>query len=134
MEFAGMNYLAILLAAIAAMPVGAIWYGTLAKPWMAAAGLTEEDAKKLNPVVYLVAAICHLIIAFFLAGVIGHLGTTSLWGGVVTAFFCWLGFVVPTMCVNHRFQFSGWNLTAIDGGHWLATFALQGAIIGWFGI
>ncbi len=133
MEFFGINYLAVCIAAVAAMPVGAAWYGALGKPWMAAVGLKPDDIEQ-KPSLYIIAAICHLVIAFFLAGIIGHIGTHSLGGGIVTAFFCWLGFVVPTMCVNHRFQGTGWDLTAIDGGHWLATFLLQGAIIGWFGV
>lgn len=132
MEFAGINYIAILLAGVASMAVGAAWYGALAKPWMKAVGLKEEDIVQ-EPKLYVIAAICQFIIAFFLAGVVGHLDIYTLVGGIVTAFFCWFGFVVPTMVVNHRFQGAVWNLTLIDAGHWLCVFLLQGAIIGWMG-
>jgi len=132
MTFAGINYLAVLIAAVLSMPIGAAWYGGLGKQWMKAAGLKEEDVNQ-DPKIYIVAVLCQFIIAIFLAGIIGHLATTGIWAGMVTAFFCWFGFVVPTMAVNHRFQGAGWDLTIIDAGHWLLVFLLQGAVIGWFG-
>jgi len=132
MEFAGINYVAVLIAAIASMGIGAGWYSALRRQWMNAAGVNDDDIEQ-KPSIYIVAGLCQLVIAFFLAGMIGHLGVLTFSGGAVTAFFCWLGFVVPPMAVNHRFQGSGWDLTAIDAGHWLLVFLLQGAIIGWFG-
>ena len=38
MTFAGVNYLAVLISAVAAWVAGAAWYTALAKPWMAALG------------------------------------------------------------------------------------------------
>src|SRR5262245_6650477 len=45
MAFAGMNALAIVIAAVAGWLVGAIWYGLLARPWVAALGTTMEAFK-----------------------------------------------------------------------------------------
>lgn len=73
-------------------------------------------------------------LAVLIAGVIGHLGRVDIAGGLTTAFFLWLGFVATSMCVNHRFQGRGWNLTVIDGGYWLVAMLLQGAIIGAMGV
>lgn len=133
MEFSGISYVAVLMAAVAGMITGAVWYGVFAKQWMKAAGRSEADVQKSDPKIYIVALIAQVIIAYMLAGVIGHLGTYSLEGGLITALSCWLGFTVSTMAVNHRFQGKGWSLTIIDGGYWLVTMLLQGAIIGWFG-
>lgn len=44
MAFAGMNYLAVLIAAIAAFVIGAIYYGVLGKPWMTAARIDPAAA------------------------------------------------------------------------------------------
>lgn len=132
MIFHGMNYLAVILAAIAGMMAGAAWYGALAKPWMKAVGMTEEPQQ--SPKIYIVALISQLLIAYILAGLIGHIGTYTIWGGVLSALFCWAGFTLAPMMTNHRFQGNGWDLTAIDAGYWLVVFALHGAIIGWMGI
>ena len=137
MAFTGINYLAVLIAAAASFASGAAWYGVLAKPWMAAAKVSESDLQSEGLAaksIYLVAAVCQLLMAFLLAGVIGHLGRIDIAGGLTTAFFLWLGFVATSMCVNHRFQGRGWNLTAIDGGYWLVAMLIQGAIIGAMGV
>ncbi len=132
------NLLAVIVAAIAAMPIGAAWYGALAKAWMDATGFTKEERAQVekggNPLIYALAALCHLVIAYMLAGVIFHSGGYSLGNGVLSAFLIWLGFVLTTMSVNHRFQMKSWKLTAIDGGHFLATMLVQGALIGWWGV
>ena len=43
MEFGGINYIAVVVAAMAAFAFGAVFYMTLAKPGMAAVGKTEAD-------------------------------------------------------------------------------------------
>ena len=47
MPFAGINHLAIFVAAIAGWLGGAVYYTLLAKPWVAAQGLTYEAAAEL---------------------------------------------------------------------------------------
>jgi len=133
MAFSGINYLAVLIAAAASFASGALWYRALGTQWMAAAGIGPEQIGQ-SPKIYVVAGICQLVMAFLLAGVIGHLGRADLAGGLISAFFLWLGFVVTTMTVNHRFQGKGWDLTLIDGGYWLVALLIQGAIIGAIGV
>ena len=131
MEFAGINYLAVLGAAVAAFMFGAAWYGGLSKQWMAAVGLTEPP--KPNPMIYGLTFVCQLVIAWVLAGIMGHLSQVSVYGGMVSAFFVWLGFVATTLIVNHRFQDASWSLTIIDGGHWLGVLLIMGIVIGLIG-
>ncbi|NNF79452.1 MAG: DUF1761 domain-containing protein [Rhizobiales bacterium] len=131
MEFAGINYLAVLGAAVAAFMFGAAWYGGLSKQWMAAAGLSEPP--KPNPMIYALTFLCQLVIAWVLAGVMGHLSQISVTGGMISAFFIWLGFVATTLIVNHRFQDASWSLTIIDGGHWLGVLMIMGIVIGLIG-
>ena len=102
MIFHGMNYLAVILAALAGMMAGAAWYGALAKPWMKAVGMSEEP--KQNPKIYIVALISQFLIAYILAGLIGHIGTYTIFGGVLSALFCWAGFTIAPMMTNHRFH------------------------------
>src|ERR1044072_5155106 len=45
MTFAGINYLAILIAAVAGWLTGALYYGVLGKQWVAAQGRTMEEFK-----------------------------------------------------------------------------------------
>ena len=139
MTFAGINYLAILLAAVAGWVAGAIWYMTLAKPWMAAVGITEEQiaASKSRPggwLPFVLAFIACVVMAWVLAGLIGHLGRVTVRNGVISGAFCWFGFVITAMLVNYSFARRGWRLLLIDGAHWLVVLALMGAIIGAMGV
>lgn len=131
MEFAGINYLAVLAAAVAAFMFGAAWYSGLSKQWMAAVGLTEQP--KPDPKVFGMTFVCQLVIAWVLAGIMGHLSQVSVSGGIISAFFVWLGFVATTLTVNHRFQSAPWSLTIIDGGHWLGVLVIMGTVIGLIG-
>lgn len=138
MEFAGINYLGVVVAAVASFAFGSVYYMTLAKPWMAAIGKTEEQVKAegMKPATFIVTFIAQLIMAWVLSGVIGHLGTGQVTpvNGLISAAFIWLGFVVTTQVVNHGFQGARTSLTIIDSGHWLGVLLVQGLVIGLFGV
>ncbi|MEO0543427.1 MAG: DUF1761 domain-containing protein [Pseudomonadota bacterium] len=135
MEFSGFNPFAIGAATVAAFVFGAIYYGTLSKPWMKAAGVSPEDAK-MGPSIFAITLACQIVMAIMVAGVIGHLGENqvTLRNGVISGFFVWLGFVATTLTVNHRYGGKGWDLTLIDGAHWLGVLLIMGAIIGFMGL
>jgi hypothetical protein len=134
MAFAGINHLAVLLAAIAAFVVGALWYGTLSRPWMKAARIDPADAR-MSPSLFVITFACELVMAFVLAGLIGHLGEgqVTLRNGLVSGFLVWAGFMSTTMIVNHRYGRFGWDLTLIDGAHWLLAALVMGGVIGFMG-
>ena len=138
MAFAGTNYLAIVLAAVASFVFGGLWYGVFSKPWLAALGKTKEEmsasGSKVLP--FVVSAVALLIMSFVLAGAIGHLGPgqVTLRNGIISALFLWGGFVLTTMLTTYAFQSRKPALAAIDLGHWLGVLLIQGAIIGGMGV
>ena len=137
MAFAGINYLAILIAAVAGFAFGAVYYISLSKQWLAAIGMTKEAlAARRSPVPFVVTIVALLIMAWVLAGGIGHLGPgqVTLKNGVISALFMWVGFVITTMAVNNAFGQRKASLTVIDGIHWLGVLVIQGAIIGAMGV
>lgn len=138
MDFAGVNYLAIIVAAVASWLVGAAWYMALARPWMAARGWASRDEMiasqgKLSPAPFVISLVAELVMAWTLAGIIGHAGPVTIANGLISGFLVWLGFVATTMLVNHNFGGQTRALTVIDAGHWLAVLIVQGAVIGTFG-
>jgi hypothetical protein len=139
MTFAGINHLAVVIAAVVAWLAGAGWYMALANSWTAALGMTPqqmEEAKKRPganlPFIY--SLVAELIMAWVLAGIIGHLGTPTLRSGVISAAFCWVGFVITTLVTNYSFGMRSWRLIVIDGGHWLLVLLVMGAILGAMGV
>ena len=126
MTFTGVNYLAIVIAAVAAWLAGAGWYMALGRTWMAAlvnhagegAG-RKERARRLSAF--------HLRVRRGTGDGLDARRTArpyrpvfSLRNGIISAAFCWLGFVMATMLVNNSFAKRDWRLMWIDGGHWLA--------------
>jgi len=133
--FAGINYLAVAVAAIAGYAAGAAWYMALSKPWMAAQGFTVETIHaNRSAVPFIVTFVADVVMAFMLAGIIGHLGQVTLRNGAIAAFLVWFGFVLTTLASNYSFGRRPLKLLAIDAGHWLLVLVLQGIIIGAWGV
>ncbi len=132
MSFAGINWIAVAVAAVLAFVWGAIYYGVLSKPWQRAGRIDPLNARP-GPTILAVTLVCELIAAAVLAMFMLGLGQMSIAGGLTVGFFAWLGFIVSSMAMNHRYQGFGWELTAIDGGHWLGAVLIIGAVIGWWG-
>ena len=137
MAFAGINYLAVLIAAVAAFAFGAAYYISLSRPWLAAVGMTKEQmAAKRSPAPFIVSIVALLVMAWVLAGSIGHLGPGQVTArnGVISGLFLWLGFVITTLSVNYAYGQRRPMLTVIDGIHWLGVLVVQGTIIGAMGV
>jgi hypothetical protein len=137
MAFAGINYLAIVIAAAAAFVFGGFYYHVLADVWVKAIGFTKKSMSKgASRTPLIITIIAELIMAWVLAGLIGHLGPgqVTVQNGIVSGAFVWLGFVATTIVVNNAFGRRKLALSVIDGAHWLAALAIMGAIIGAFGV
>jgi hypothetical protein len=142
MTFGSINYLSIFVAALAGFGFGAVYYMTLATPWMNASGWSaDEQAAKAkagmggSKTPFIIAIIANLVMAWILAGLIGHLGPgqATVRNGLISGAFCWLGFVMTTQSVNYAFGGRKPSLTVIDGGHWLGVLLIMGAVIGALG-
>ena len=136
MQFAGMNYLAIVVAAAAAYVFSAIYYTLLSKPWMKAVELKKNRKQEAPWLPFVIAAAADLVMAWMLAGVVGHLGAgqVTVKNAVLSGAFVWFGFVLTTIAVNYAFAGRKPLLTVIDAAHWLGALLLMGAVIGLFGV
>ena len=132
------NYLAVLLSAIASMVMGALWYGPLfGKPWMKMVGMTKDKmakAKKGMNQSYGFMFVGSLIMAYVLAHFIWYAapGSFTVMIAVKTAVWAWLGFIAPAAA--SKFLFSPdkkpVQLLVIDAGYYLATLIVMGVIFG----
>ncbi|NDH63976.1 MAG: DUF1761 domain-containing protein [Alphaproteobacteria bacterium] len=139
MNFAGMNILAIAVAAVAGFAFGSVYYMALSARWLEAVEKTREQlmpSGKPKPGPFIVSAVALVVMAWVLAGTLGHLGPgqVTLKNGIISALFIWVGFVATTLAVNNGYAGRRISLTVIDGLHWLGVLVIQGAIIGAFGV
>lgn len=136
MPYLDVNWIAVILAAVASMALGMGWYMGLSKPWVAATGKKAEDLMGSggSTAPFAFAAVCQLIMAYFIAMLTPVLlGETTAMSAIIVGVHMWLGFILTSMVLNHRYQNMSWNLTLIDGGYLLGVVVVQGLVIGLFG-
>jgi len=128
------NFPAVVVAAIAPLVIGGIWYGPLfGKLWMSAHGYTPdrlEEMKKGMGRAYGLSFVCYLVMALVLAILIGWVGAGNIWTGLCMAFYCWLGFAATIGLTAHLFSDRKPATYLIDVAYQLFYMLAMGAILG----
>ena len=120
------NYLAVLVAAIAGMVIGFIWYNpkVFGKMWMKLSGVSSKDKPdKLN---MLLAFISQLVMAYVLAMFVqvGNLNAS-----LQTSALLWLGFIGTMTLGSVLWQGKSWKLWLLNNAHNLVAILVMGSII-----
>ena len=123
------NWLAVLLGALAFFAVGALWYGMLfAKSWQKAAGLSDEKIRSGNlPLIFGLTFLAELVIAL------------TLWHGIVRSgasdravMMMAVGFgatiMVPALGINYLYLRKTLRHFLIDAGHFIVGMAAMGGV------
>lgn len=137
MDYLNVNWLAVVLAMIASMALGAAWYIILSRQWLAATGrsmeqITSGSGGQAAPFIW--GAVMQLVMAYFLALLTPViLGEMSVANAVIVGLHLWAGFIMTSMILNHRYQGASWSLAVIDGGYLLGVVVLQGIVLGLLG-
>lgn len=131
-----MEYLSVLIAAAASYAFGAFWYMTLAKPWMAASGITEEMVKpasgKQDMTPFIVSAIASILVAGMMRHVFGMADITGAYKGAMSGLGLGLFIVSPWIVTNYAYSMRPRNLTLIDGGYATIGCTIMGLVLGLF--
>lgn len=126
------NYLAVLVGAVAAMGIGALWYSPLlfGKQWMALLGKTMAtiDKSKANRA-YGITAVMALLTSYVLAHIVAYTKADTLALGLQAGFWVWLGFVATTMATTMLFEDRPVKLYLINAGYHLVNLLVMGAIL-----
>ncbi|MDE2836867.1 MAG: DUF1761 domain-containing protein [Chloroflexota bacterium] len=130
-DLGDLNWLAVVVAAVAAYVLGAVYYMALAKPWMAAAKLTREQIEGSdNKTAYGLAALASVIGAVVLAILVQATGAAGAVEGLLVGLVVGVIVVGVGQVPNYAFQYRGAKLFVIDAGYPLLQMLLGGAILG----
>lgn len=127
-----LNVLAVVVAALSAFVVGGLWYSPLlfAGAWQKVNGFSAADLASRNmALVFGVAFVLTLIMAFNLAMFLNQPTTTLAWGATA-GFLAGFGWVALAFGVVGLFESRPFTYVAINGGYMVVAFVVMGAIIG----
>jgi hypothetical protein len=131
MQDVDLNWVAIIVATIIPMVLGALWYSPLlfADRWMRAVGRTREELGDAS-LGYLLSAIGAFLSAYVLARVVKWAEVDDLWNGALVGVFVWAGFVATVLGVTTFFAGRSRTLWLINSGYQLVSLVLMGALLG----
>ena len=134
MEICNINFLAVVVAAIASFALGSVWYTALfGKVWQKAVGLTEDSMKTGSiPLIFGASFVLIFLMDFGLAVILqGHAGKDiTVLSGALYGFLIGLFFVATSIGINILYQRKSFTLWAIDAGYQVLYLAVAGAILG----
>jgi hypothetical protein len=134
------NYLAILACGVVAIIIGFVWYGPLfGKSWMKMAGIDKAspeemaEGKKKMPMMAGIQFVFALIMAYVMTHTLvfamAYLGESGISAGLMTGFWNWLGFVVPTTVGMVLWEGKPVKYWFVVAGNWLVTMLVMGIIL-----
>jgi len=127
----GVNYLAVVVAAVVALVIGFIWYSprVFGNRWMAYLGTTQAQLGNPGPTGMLVGVVASLINAWALAVLALNLGGKSVTDGILLGVLAWLGFMATITAAQISFEKKSWGLWVLNNAHNLLVQVIMAAIV-----
>src|ERR1700690_3774916 len=137
MYLMGIDLRSVLVAAVASMVVGFLWYSPLlfARPWMVLMGYDPEDKTKLEEMrkgaakMHALSFMATLGSALVLGKIILIPSVSSALYGMKVGFAVWLGFVTTVQLTSVLFAKQPVKLYLINTGYQLVCYLAMGAIL-----
>lgn len=137
MDFSAINWLAVVVSAVAFFALGAIWYGPLfGKAWQKGAGLSDEEIKSANMgKLFGSAFVFALIICVGMAIFFFGFGTDpenpmTLTTGAMMGLMTGIFFILPSTCMNYLFARKPASFMMIDSFYHIVAYTMVGIILG----
>ncbi len=131
------NYLAVLVAAVASYTLGALWYSPFlfGKLWMSLSGFSEDKLNQMKEKTnlkqsYALGFISTLLSAMVLAYFMDLTGLFGLGSGILLGVLAWLGFTATTEVGGVLWEQKSWKWFLLQTGHSLAGLVVMGLVLG----
>jgi hypothetical protein len=123
-------WIAIIVAAVAAMIIGHLWYGPLfGKQWRKLTGMKKEDVHKEDMPKMMIMALLNSLVMMYVLYQFIMMGDTTMMGAIMTAFWVWLGFLMTQqVSATLRSKKPSIELVVLNGIYWLVV-AVVAAIL-----
>lgn len=125
------NWVAVIVAAIASFGIGAIWYSPLmfTKAWLRESGVDPARGRNANmPLMMGTAFVLVLLATAVFAMFLGP--NVDFGSGALYGFLAGLFWVTGYFGVNYLFEQRSFKLFLINGGYNVVSFTVMGAVLG----
>ena len=113
-----MQFVAVIVAALAAYGFGAFWYIRMSKPWIKAAGIPVDTEGKPqgsgNPLPFIIGFLCILVVAGMMRHVFVMSGLNSVLEGLMGGFGIGAFLITPWVVMNYTYAARPKALAMID--------------------
>jgi hypothetical protein len=129
------KYPAVLVATLVHFILGGLWYSPLlfGNKFIQLINWTPEKLRQVESESHakelVIAFVMSLLLVYILAHFLQYTKATNVIGGIQTAFWLWLGFVVTTQLPTVLFEGRSLGLFLINVGYQFVGCALAGAIL-----
>jgi Protein of unknown function (DUF1761) len=131
-----MEFLNVIAAALAAFAFGAVWYMSMSKPWIAAAGVPVDANGRPQGNGSVMPFVVGLLAMVLVAGMMRHVfamsGLTSIGGGIMGGAGIGAFLITPWVAMNYAFAMRKPALTVIDGVNSVVGCTVMGAVLNAF--
>ena len=128
------NYLAVIVAAVAAFVVGSLWYSPFlfGNAWMELRGMNPGAMADMTIPAWqtLGEFVRSLVVAYVLARFVVLLGVVNRRDAVQLGAWVWIGFPAMLLVGSVMWENVPWMLAAIHAGDWLVKILLVAVILG----
>ncbi len=130
------NFWPILVAAVVAFVIGALWYSPIlfGDQWLALKGMSKKDItadmKKGMWKFYIIQFIATIVTFIVLGFLVASIGTRSTGEGMFLAFIIWIGFSLTSAVGDVLWNKTPLKLAMLTEAATLVSWLVGGAIIG----
>lgn len=125
-----MDYLSVLLAAIAAFAVGALWYGPLfGKPWRHLMGVSETPSKQMMVRSMVGGFLSTVVLVYVLAVVMEAFAISSAFRAAWLGALLSVGFIATVLLNSVWYEGRPWKLYAINASHYLVALIVAALVL-----
>jgi len=127
------NYVAVLVAALASFFFGWLWYGALfAKTFMKLSGKKSKDMHGNMTKSMTIEGVTHIVRAWVVSIVLVWVAATTMNAALWAGFYVWLGFVATVTAGGVAWNKEPWGLWVLNNGHHLVSILIvSGILVSW---
>jgi hypothetical protein len=130
-DFSEINYFAVLLATLATVMIGFLWYSPVlfGNAWMKEIGFKKEDLSGGGPMTYVLTALTALVGCFLLALLLTLFEERTILSGITAAIIIALS-ISAKIGMNFLFESKTSRLYIITIGYHVVAYLVSGIILG----